>query len=257
MASDVTSTVLVAFLDGYQSPILIVASAVHCHPSSIFIMTPIAAVELLSESLPRSSHSIAVLGDTLYILGGEIQPREPATPFLHSYSFKGTFSSASCRELTVDNLLQALETEDAPPIRVGAASVVVEGKIYVWGGRGGKAMTPLDEQGKFWIYDGQSWSQTPVPTGDIPQPRSYHSLAAMNVLCNYPLYADIRARFICTPGVLRRDDCQLYTSIPLQRIYGHNSPLRHPSLAVGLLSSRWMDTFSALAGSMALNSVVK
>ena len=81
-----------------------------------------------------------------------------------------------------------METDVSPSLRVGAASVVVDGKIYLWGGRGGKVMTPLDEGGKFWVFDPHtsSWRQTPDPSGDIPDPRSYHSLAAIDV----PYYFD-------------------------------------------------------------------
>ena len=107
----------------------------------------------------------------------------------------------------IDNSLKALETGSDPPIRVGAASVVVNGKIYLWGGRGGKAMTPLDEEGRFWIFDGQSWSQTPAPTGDIPDPRSFHSLAALNVPLLFPFEFSIHVLghnlFACGMSFLR------------------------------------------------------
>jgi len=109
----------------------------------------------------------------------------------------------------IDKVLKSLETEDAPAIRVGAASVVVDGKIYLWGGRGGAAMTPLDERGIFHIYDPKTskWTQTPVPTGDIPEPRSYHALAAMNVLPHETtMHLFSRTRFIFMVDVLPRDD---------------------------------------------------
>lgn len=142
-----------------------------------------ATVQLLPSqtSLPRSSHSLALISDNLYILGGEITPREPANPFLHVYNLKGT--QISNFFWTSEHTLQSLQNDYSPSPRVGAASVVVDGKIYLWGGRGGKAMTPLNEEGKFWIYDPEktSWSQSPTPTGDIPEPRSYHTLAAIDV----------------------------------------------------------------------------
>lgn len=55
-------------------------------------MNSTASVELLSpdESLPRSSHSLALIDDILYILGGEVNPREPASPFLHVFRLKGS-----------------------------------------------------------------------------------------------------------------------------------------------------------------------
>jgi len=146
-------------------------------------MNSTASVELLptEESLPRSSHSLALINDVLYILGGEVRPREPASPFLHVLNLRGSISWNS--ELILDGSLKPLETDLSPPLRVGAASVVVDGKIYLWGGRGGKAMIPLDEGGKFWVFDPEtsSWAQTPDPNGDNPEPRSYHCLAAIHV----------------------------------------------------------------------------
>jgi Kelch motif len=68
-------------------------------------MNSTASVELLSseETLPRSSHSVAVIDDILYIVGGEVSPREPASPLLHVFSLKG-FSAcgifADCRWLS-------------------------------------------------------------------------------------------------------------------------------------------------------------
>ena len=54
-------------------------------------MSLTVSIEALSSSalLPRSSHSIVWIGDDVYIIGGEIQPRAPATPFLHVYNLKG------------------------------------------------------------------------------------------------------------------------------------------------------------------------
>jgi hypothetical protein len=91
--------------------------------------------------------------------------------------------------LIVDGSLKPLESEPSPPLRVGAASVVVGGKIYLWGGRGGEAMTPLAEGGKFWIFDPQTsvWERTPDPSGNIPDPRSYHCLAAIDVSSHFHL----------------------------------------------------------------------
>lgn len=79
-----------------------------------------------------------MIGNTLYILGGEIQPREPATPFMYSYDLKGTSCSEILEILNPDQMIQVVESEQAPPIRVGAASVVVDGKIYLWGEEAGK-----------------------------------------------------------------------------------------------------------------------
>jgi len=148
-------------------------------------MKPTASIQLLSSqtSLPRSSHACAVVGATLFIIGGEINPREPASPFIHAFNLNGISSKCKGSSLE-DKTLKPLETNESPPLRVGSAAVVVNGEIFVWGGRGGKAMTALDEGGRFWIFAPKtgSWSQSSSPTGDIPEPRSYHSLASIDVL---------------------------------------------------------------------------
>jgi len=148
-------------------------------------MNATASIQLVASetSLPRSSHSCAVVDATLYIIGGEINPREPASPFLHAFNLNGG-SSKTDGDSLIDKTLKPLETEESPPLRVGSAAVVVDGEIFVWGGRGGKAMAPLDEGGRFWIFAPKtnSWSQSSSPSGDIPEPRSYHSLASIDVL---------------------------------------------------------------------------
>lgn len=69
----------------------------------------------------------------------------------------------------------------APQPRVGSASTALKGKVYVFSGRGGTAMTPIEEQGAFWSFDPttQTWSEvTPRDTqSPFPPGRSYHALA--------------------------------------------------------------------------------
>lgn len=121
-----------------------------------------------------------------------------------------------------------MEVEPSPAPRVGAASVVVDGNIYVWGGRGGKSMSALDERGKFWVFNpnASSWSQTSAPGGDIPEPRSYHSLAAIDVIPAYSSVIGRRTRFISMPDVLQLDVYQVYMSTLFLRIHGLSVPLR-------------------------------
>ncbi|KAK1715823.1 kelch domain-containing protein [Colletotrichum lupini] len=60
-------------------------------------------------------------------------------------------------------------------------------RIFLYGGRGGPDMTPLEEAGRVWVFDTRtnSWSfLDPVPPAPgvtnlpMPSPRSYHSAAA-------------------------------------------------------------------------------
>lgn len=76
---------------------------------------------------------------------------------------------------------------DVPSPRVGHATAVIGSRIFLYGGRGGPDMRPLDEGGRVWIFDTRTrlWTYLdPVPAvkgGSIvphPAPRSYHSATA-------------------------------------------------------------------------------
>lgn len=76
---------------------------------------------------------------------------------------------------------------EVPPPRVGHATAVIGSRIFLYGGRGGPDMKPLDEGGRVWIFDTRTrlWTYLdPVPAvkgGSIiphPAPRSYHSATA-------------------------------------------------------------------------------
>ncbi|KAL7789976.1 hypothetical protein V8C37DRAFT_384991 [Trichoderma ceciliae] len=76
---------------------------------------------------------------------------------------------------------------EVPPSRAGHASAVIGSRIFLYGGRGGPDMKPLDEGGRVWIFDTRTrlWTYLdPVPAvkgGSIiphPAPRSYHCATA-------------------------------------------------------------------------------
>ncbi|UPL00651.1 hypothetical protein LCI18_011585 [Fusarium solani-melongenae] len=84
---------------------------------------------------------------------------------------------------------EPLELGDVPAPRVGHATAVIGSRIFLFGGRGGPDMTPLDEAGRVWVFDTRSnnWSYLdPAPVvkgGSIiphPAPRSYHTAAAID-----------------------------------------------------------------------------
>ncbi|KAH6891403.1 hypothetical protein B0T10DRAFT_311743 [Thelonectria olida] len=77
--------------------------------------------------------------------------------------------------------------DDVPAPRVGHATAVVGSRIFMFGGRGGPDMAPLEEAGRVWVFDTRdhTWSfLDPAPAvkgGAIiphPAPRSYHCAAA-------------------------------------------------------------------------------
>ncbi|OCF31650.1 hypothetical protein I317_07482 [Kwoniella heveanensis CBS 569] len=114
-------------------------------------------------SLPRSSHSISVVNGNAYIYGGEINPREPVDGDIHRI------------ELSSGRYERIAGSGDVPEPRVGHVAGVIEGKIYVFGGRGGPAMTPLDEQGAIHVFDPSTsqWTKLSPTPRSTPNPSSY------------------------------------------------------------------------------------
>ncbi|KOS21419.1 Nitrile-specifier protein 5 [Escovopsis weberi] len=84
---------------------------------------------------------------------------------------------------------------DVPPPRVGHATATIGARIFMFGGRGGPDMKPLDEGGRVWIFDTRTraWSfLDPVPAvkgGAIiphPAPRSCHAATATDRPRDFP-----------------------------------------------------------------------
>jgi len=123
--------------------------------------------------LPRSSHSLCVVQGKAYIFGGEIEPRVPVDSDVHVYTLpSGIVESTD---------YQVIKSTSAPPPRVGHAASAIGKWIYVFGGRGGAEMKPLQEEGAVWSFDTQinEWEKlTPDPGSPHPEARSYHASAA-------------------------------------------------------------------------------
>lgn len=126
--------------------------------------------------LQRSSHSLSIVKGKAYIFGGEQQPREPVDNHVHVFIFK----SASNDQVDYQIIgAKATTDEGAVPCpRVGHTASVVDDRIYVFGGRGGKAMKPLEENGRVWVFDTKlsQWSYLdPAQDSPYPAARSYHA----------------------------------------------------------------------------------
>jgi len=81
-----------------------------------------------------------------------------------------------------------------PASRVGATFVASGDKVYLWGGRGGKAMGELTGDAGIWAYSPETASWEELQTkGDPPEPRSFHTMAALDV--RSPLACHVRALF--------------------------------------------------------------
>ncbi|KAL6363297.1 hypothetical protein LRP88_02709 [Fusarium phalaenopsidis] len=158
--------------------------------------------------VPRSSHSLDIIQGSAYIFGGEIEPREPVDNCMHVINLPWSGAGADYYKIKppLDDVPLAspveskakgkqpagpepLELGDVPAPRVGHATAVIGSRIFLFGGRGGPDMTPLDEAGRVWVFDTRSnnWSYLdPAPAvkgGNIiphPAPRSYHTAAAID-----------------------------------------------------------------------------
>ncbi|KAI8584920.1 hypothetical protein BDZ88DRAFT_434935 [Geranomyces variabilis] len=118
--------------------------------------------------LGRSSHSANVVGDCLYVFGGENVPRVPIDACLHVLDLKA-------KVWTVVE-----PTAEAPTPRVGHSTAVIGDKIYLFGGRSGAEQAPLDD---FYSFDtaARKWTRiiNHAGTGSVlPAARSYFSMAS-------------------------------------------------------------------------------
>ena len=125
--------------------------------------------------LPRSSHSLSIIKGRAYIFGGEVRPREPVDNVMHIYTLPALDTSEADYQ---DIPAKASDGGDVPAPRVGHTAAVVQDRIYVFGGRGGKEMTALEEKGRVWVFDTKTnrWSYIdPIEGSPYPEARSYHA----------------------------------------------------------------------------------
>ncbi|KAF2638185.1 galactose oxidase [Massarina eburnea CBS 473.64] len=126
---------------------------------------------LASERLRRSSQVLSVIDNTAYIFGGEVQPRQPVDNQIDAVSLrKGTHSDAHQHDTK--------SASSAPSPRVGSSSVALNGRLYLFSGRGGVEMASIEEHGAIWCYDPAQSSWTLIKPTDAEKPyppgRSYH-----------------------------------------------------------------------------------
>ncbi|KAI1835122.1 hypothetical protein DTO006G1_6650 [Penicillium roqueforti] len=125
-----------------------------------------------AEVLQRSSQVVSVIDGQVYIFGGELRPREPRDNNVHIVSL-GRPATLSTKP----------STDKSPSPRVGTASATLNGKIYLFSGRGGAAMAPVEESGAIWEFNPASdeWSllsPSDANPSSIPAARSYHCTAS-------------------------------------------------------------------------------
>ncbi|OBT38493.1 hypothetical protein VE00_11031 [Pseudogymnoascus sp. WSF 3629] len=128
-----------------------------------------------SNELQRSSHILSVVNGSAYIFGGELLPRQPRDN--HVYRLDSKSNAAQPIEETKG-------TSASPSSRVGTASATLDGKIYLYSGRGGEAMAPVEENGAVWALDPSTMQWTSLSPSDSSKPfppaRSYHCSTSNN-----------------------------------------------------------------------------
>ena len=118
--------------------------------------------------LERSSHGVSIVGDTLYMFGGEHSARHPVNDTLYALDLGKP--GQSWREVKV--------TGNPPVPRFGHAQAVLGDCIYIFGGRMGVAIDEklLNDLFMFNTVTGV-WSQV-NQAGPLPSPRSFHKMVS-------------------------------------------------------------------------------
>ena len=121
----------------------------------------------------RSSHGISVIGNRLYVFGGEHVARTPIDSTMYSFDFDKMEDKAwtTCKVVG----------ETVPSPRVAHSQAAVGSTIFIFGGRQGVAMSeaPLND---LYAYDTEAgtWTNLTTPSaGTAPSPRSFHKMVSV------------------------------------------------------------------------------
>jgi len=119
--------------------------------------------------LERSSHGVSIVGDTLYMFGGEFSARYPVNDILYALDLDKPGNA--WREVKVSG--------SPPPPRFGHAQSVIGDCIYIFGGRMGIA---VDEKllNDLFMFNTKTgiWSNMST-VGSPPSQRSFHKMVAL------------------------------------------------------------------------------
>lgn len=132
----------------------------------------------IGTTLPRSSHSMSIVRGIAYVFGGEERTREPVANDMHMITLPSSGADSDYKKISAS---PAKNDGELPAPRLGHTANAIDNRIYVFGGRGGKAMDSLAEKGRVWVFDTMAakWSfLDPAEGSPFPEPRSYHASAA-------------------------------------------------------------------------------
>lgn len=124
--------------------------------------------------LPRSSHTLTVIGRHAYIFGGKTEKDQLAGNEVHIVTLPlKTRTDGEPDYKCVPALGEEGNEAEVPRSRSGHSACAIGERIYVYGGQGSRA-EPLDEKGRIWVFDTNSlhWSYVdPKPHDTYPSPR--------------------------------------------------------------------------------------
>ncbi|KAL1874777.1 hypothetical protein VTK73DRAFT_196 [Phialemonium thermophilum] len=123
--------------------------------------------------LRRSSQALSVVAKKAYMFGGELVARQPVDNDLYVIQLDQN-SGPSIQTITAEG--------EAPTPRVGSPSTRTEGTLWLFSGRGGLEMKPIEERGALWGYevDVARWKMVQPTDSSAPYPagRSYHCITS-------------------------------------------------------------------------------
>ena len=123
------------------------------------------------DRLKRSSTCASAIGSNIYVFGGELQPRQPRDNHVHKILLSSN-ENVEVRTISAQSV--------SPSPRVGAVTTALNGRIYMFSGRGGEAMAPIEEHGHVWVFDSSNevWTLLPSSSSTYPNARSYHAMTS-------------------------------------------------------------------------------
>ncbi|KAL7625836.1 hypothetical protein AAE478_005059 [Parahypoxylon ruwenzoriense] len=135
--------------------------------------------------LRRSSHCVSVLENQAWIFGGELVPRQPVDNQFDVVGLGISEGMAASRpNMFYEGFASATlpAPSEAPSPRVGSTTAALKDALYLFSGRGGLAMMPIEEHGALWRYTPTQslWNliKPADPSAPYPAGRSYHTMAS-------------------------------------------------------------------------------
>lgn len=123
---------------------------------------------LLSSDPCLKRSVLAIAHEKVLLYSGELKPREPIGTDIHACDLQGE-----------DEIASYSTTEETPCPRIGAAGATIGAALFVFSGRGGPDLAPLEEYGALHRFDILPKTWTIInPIKGSPQGRSYHALTS-------------------------------------------------------------------------------